>query len=93
MTVVAPLPSTDVERAEPRRRRRAPGLLVATGIALAVLFAVPLVYLVVRTIGFGSEALDVLDSDDALGPLSRTLLLASSMASCARCSVRASRGS
>jgi iron(III) transport system permease protein len=81
MTVVAPLPLTEVERAEPpSRRRRAPRLLVATGIGLAVLFAVPLVYLVVRTLGFGSEALDVLASDDALGPLSRSLMLASSMA-------------
>ena len=56
--------------------RRAPWPLVVVGIVVGVLFVGPLVYLLVRTLGFGDEALDVLASDDAIGPLLRTLLLA-----------------
>ncbi len=56
--------------------RRAPWPLVVVGIVVGVLFVGPLVYLLVRTLGFGDEALDVLTSDDAIGPLLRTLLLA-----------------
>jgi iron(III) transport system permease protein len=55
---------------------RAPWPLVVVGIVVGVLFVGPLVYLLVRTLGFGDQALDVLASDDALGPLLRTLLLA-----------------
>jgi len=64
--------------------RRAPRSLVVTSALVAALFAGPLLYLAIRTVGFGSGALDVLASDDAAGPLLRTLVLAASVsASCA----------
>ncbi|HUF84523.1 MAG TPA: ABC transporter permease subunit, partial [Acidimicrobiia bacterium] len=43
-------------------------------------FAGPVVYLVVRTAQEGGDALDVVRSDTALGPLTRTLLLAATTA-------------
>jgi iron(III) transport system permease protein len=52
---------------------------VAVAAVVALLFAGPLLYLTVRVVGLGSEALDVLGSDDALGPLLRTLLLATTV--------------
>jgi iron(III) transport system permease protein len=55
---------------------RAPWPLVVVGIVVGGQFVGPRVYLRVRTLGFGDQALDVLASDDALGPLLRTLLLA-----------------
>ncbi|MEX2255672.1 MAG: iron ABC transporter permease, partial [Acidimicrobiia bacterium] len=57
-------------------RRRAPVPLVVGGVVVGALFVGPLVYLVVRTLGFGDAALDVLTSDEAGAPLLRTLLLA-----------------
>jgi iron(III) transport system permease protein len=60
---------------------RAPVPLVVVGIGIGALFVGPLVYLIVRTLGFGDEAIDVLRSDDALGPLLRTLLLAATVSS------------
>ena len=61
--------------------RRAPVPLVVVGTVVGALFVGPLVYLVVRTLGFGDAAIDVLRSDDALGPLLRTLLLAATVSS------------
>jgi len=58
------------------RRRAAPWTLVAASVVVAVLFAAPLAYLVIRTAGLGAAALDVLRSDDAWGPLRNTLTLA-----------------
>jgi iron(III) transport system permease protein len=62
----------------PDRRRgpSAPGWLSTTAVAVAVMFAAPLAYLVIRTVGLGSTAWDVLTSDDARGPLLRTVTLA-----------------
>jgi iron(III) transport system permease protein len=58
---------------------RPPLLLVATGVAIAAVFAGPLAYLAVRNARDLSAALDVLRSDDATGPLLRTLALAASV--------------
>jgi iron(III) transport system permease protein len=64
-------------------RRPPPGLTVVTAL-IAVAFLAPLGYLTIRTVGLGDEALDVLTSDDARGPLVRTLTLAVAVsASCA----------
>lgn len=85
MSTTAPAPALTVP-APPARRfpTRAPWPLLATGALVALLFAGPLLYLVIRTVGFGSSALDVLGSDDAAGPLLRTLLLATCVsAACA----------
>ena len=78
---VAPAPAVTVPvpPAPARGAPRAPRALVATGAVVALLFAGPLVYLAIRTAGFGGTALDVLGSDDATGPLLRTLLLAASV--------------
>jgi iron(III) transport system permease protein len=66
------------------RGARTPWPLLVLGVVLGLCFVGPLVYLLVRTLGFGADALDVLGSDDALGPLSRTLLLATTVsATCA----------
>jgi iron(III) transport system permease protein len=73
----APLPPV------PRVRRfgpRPPVLLVVVSLVVAAAFAGPLVYLVVRTVQEGGDTLDVLTSDTALGPLIRTLLLATTTA-------------
>lgn len=59
---------------------RPPRVLVGVAALIAALFAGPLVYLVVRVTDLGTAALDVLVSDDALGPLLRTLLLATTVA-------------
>ena len=80
-TVPAPTPLVPVPVAPGRRPPRA---LAVTGIVVAALFGGPLLYLAIRTVGFGSSALDVLASDDAAGPLLRSLLLAASVsAACA----------
>ncbi len=51
---------------------------------VACAFAGPLVYLIVRTVQEGGDALAVVRSDTAIGPLIRTLLLAgSTSAACA----------
>lgn len=64
--------------------RRPPWALTAVGVVVGLCFIGPLVYLVAKTVGFGDEAIDVLTSDDALGPLSRSLLLAvTASATCA----------
>ncbi len=74
--VAPPLPPA----AAPRRPgARTPPGLAATSVLLAALFAAPLGYLVVRNVGLGDEALDVLDSDVALGPLQRTVVLATTV--------------
>ena len=59
---------------------RPPRALVGFAAVVAVLFAGPLLYLAIRVTGLGADALDVLGSDDALGPLLRTLLLATTVA-------------
>ncbi|HUV11902.1 MAG TPA: iron ABC transporter permease [Acidimicrobiia bacterium] len=58
---------------------RPPRALVGVAAVVAVLFAGPLLYLAVRVTGLGTDALEVLGSDDALGPLLRTLLLATTV--------------
>lgn len=73
----APLPPAPPVR---RFRPRPSPPLVAVSLVVAAAFAGPLVYLVVRTVQEGSDAFDVLRSDTALGPLTRTLLLAGSTA-------------
>jgi iron(III) transport system permease protein len=73
----APLPPAPSVR---RFRPRPPVLLVVVSLVVAVAFAGPLVYLVVRTVQEGGDALDVLTSDTAVGPLTRTLLLATTTA-------------
>ncbi len=63
---------------------RPPRALVGAAALVALLFAGPLLYLAVRVTGLGADALDVLASDDASGPLLRTLLLATTVsAACA----------
>ena len=77
----APLPPAPGVR---RFRPRAPVPLVLVSLVVAAAFAGPLVYLVVRTTQEGGDAFAVLRSDTALGPLTRTLLLATTTAaSCA----------
>jgi iron(III) transport system permease protein len=75
--VPAPLPPPPRGR---RFRPRPPTALVTVSLVVAAAFAGPLVYLVIRTTQEGGDAFDVLRSDTALGPLTRTLLLASSTA-------------
>lgn len=58
---------------------RPPRALTGVAALVAVLFAGPLLYLAVRVSGLGTAALEVLVSDDALGPLLRTLLLATTV--------------
>jgi iron(III) transport system permease protein len=64
----------------PNAKRRPPFGLVAVSLVVAVLFAAPLLYLIVRNIGLGSDVWDVLDSEVALGPLRRTVVLATTVA-------------
>ncbi|MGH8983797.1 MAG: ABC transporter permease [Acidimicrobiia bacterium] len=73
----APLP------APPRRGRfrpRPPLALSLTSFVVAGLFAAPLIYLAVRNTQTGTDAFDVLTSEKALGPLRRTLVLATTVA-------------
>ncbi len=76
-SAAAPLPPAPVER---RYRPRPPVPLLVTSLVIAALFAGPFLYLVWRNIGFGSEALEILGSGTATGPLGRTLLLATTVA-------------
>jgi iron(III) transport system permease protein len=80
MTTAAPAapPVADpISTVAPRRRgSAAPRVLTLVAVVVALLFAAPLVYLVLRTVGLGAAALDVLTSDDATGPLLNTLTLA-----------------
>lgn len=73
-----PVPTLDpLSRVTARRRApSAPRPLTLVAVVVAALFAAPLAYLVVRTLGLGSTAIDVLLSEDAIGPLRRTLTLA-----------------
>jgi len=75
--VPAPLPPAPPAR---RFRPRPPAPLALVSLMVAAAFAGPLVYLVVRTAQEGGDALDVIRSDTALGPLTRTLLLAGTTA-------------
>ena len=75
--VPAPLPPAPPAR---RFRPRPPKPLALVSLMVAAAFAGPLVYLVVRTAQEGGDALDVIRSDTALGPLTRTLLLAGTTA-------------
>jgi iron(III) transport system permease protein len=73
----APLP------APPRRgrfRARPPLALLVASLVAAAFFAGPLVYLAVRNTQAGADAIDVLTSDIAFGPLRRTLVLAATVA-------------
>jgi iron(III) transport system permease protein len=63
-----------------RFRARPPLALSLVSLVVAVLFAAPLAYLVVRNTQIGTDAFDVLASDTALGPLQRTLVLATTVA-------------
>jgi iron(III) transport system permease protein len=63
-----------------RFRPRPPASLVVVSLVVAAAFAGPLVYLVIRTVQEGGDAFAVLRSDTALGPLTRTLLLATTTA-------------
>jgi iron(III) transport system permease protein len=72
---VAPAPLAPPPRAG-RFRPRPSVPLVVVSLVVAVAFAGPLGYLVVRTVQEGGDALEVLRSDTAVGPLIRTLLLA-----------------
>lgn len=80
MTTAAPTapPVADpISTVAPRRRGpAAPRSLVLVAVAIAVLFAAPLAYLVIRTVGLGATAIDVLTSEDAMQPLLNTLTLA-----------------
>jgi len=71
----------------PRRRRfqaRAGWPLTVTSVVVAAAFAAPLLYLLVRNIQDAADALDVVTSSSAVGPLRRTLTLAVAVsASCA----------
>jgi iron(III) transport system permease protein len=73
----APLPPPPPVR---RFRPRAPAPLAAVSLVVAAAFAGPLVYLVVRSSQEGGDVLSVLRSNTAVGPLTRTLLLAASTA-------------
>ncbi|MGH9013542.1 MAG: ABC transporter permease [Acidimicrobiia bacterium] len=73
----APLPPPPARR---RFRSRAPLPLTAGSLVVAALFAGPLVYLAVRNAQRGGDALDVVRSSAASGPLARTLLLAATVA-------------
>jgi iron(III) transport system permease protein len=80
---VAPAPLPPAPRVR-RYRQRAPAPLAAVSLVVAAAFAGPLVYLAVRTAQEGGDAFEVLHSDTALGPFTRTLLLASTTsAACA----------
>ena len=50
------------------------------GLAIAALFALPLVYLLSHEVGLRSDVLDILRDEDVGGPLVRTLTLATSVA-------------
>jgi iron(III) transport system permease protein len=76
---VAPAPLPAPPR-QPRFRARPPLALSLTSLVIAALFAGPLIYLGVRSTQAGSEALDVLTSETAFGPLRRTLVLATTVA-------------
>jgi iron(III) transport system permease protein len=80
---VAPAPLPPAPRSR-RFRSRPPAALVVVSLVVACAFAGPLVYLIVRTVQEGGDALAVVRSDTAIGPLIRTLLLAgSTSAACA----------
>jgi iron(III) transport system permease protein len=80
---VAPAPLPPAPRVR-RYRQRAPAPLAAVSLVVAAAFAGPLVYLAVRTAQEGGDAFEVLVSDTALGPFTRTLVLASTTsAACA----------
>ncbi|MGH9120064.1 MAG: ABC transporter permease [Acidimicrobiales bacterium] len=55
-----------------------PGLLVA-GLFVSILFAAPFAYLIVKNAGFVSEVVDVFTAGSAVGPLLRTLVLATAV--------------
>jgi iron(III) transport system permease protein len=61
--------------AVPRPSRR----LVLPALAIAALFAAPLAYLLWENLARRTNVVDVLGSEDALGPLSRTLVLATTV--------------
>ena len=76
MTTSAQIDPVPVLAVSARRTASPPRRLAVGAVVVAALFAAPLVYLVVRTLGLGADAIDILKSDDALGPLTRTLTLA-----------------
>ena len=85
MTVAEIAATTTVPAVPPpappaRTSRAAPRGLVATGLAVAALFAVPLGYLVWRNVSLGTEALSALRDEDAGALLARTLILATVVA-------------
>lgn len=82
MTAVEAVAPAPLPAPPPRRRFRArpPLPLSLTSLVVAGFFAAPLIYLVVRNSQVGTDAFDVLSSDTALGPLRRTLVLATTVA-------------
>lgn len=62
------------------RLPRAPRRLAALGVAIAVLFAAPMGFLVVRTVGLGGETVLETLTDDALTPLLWSLGLGAAVA-------------
>lgn len=63
-----------------RRRSGAPAALALTAVVVAAGFGAPFLYLAVRTVDLGGAALEIVTSDEALGPLVRTLVMAVSVA-------------
>jgi iron(III) transport system permease protein len=67
----------------PRSASRAPARLVAAASVVAALFALPLGYLVWENAARGTDVVAILRSEDALGPLWRTLVLATTVSAAA----------
>lgn len=67
---------------EEHARGQAPLGLTVTGLVLGLVFAAPLGYIVVRNLSEGSALLEELTDPDTLGPLWRSLSLASAVALC-----------
>jgi iron(III) transport system permease protein len=63
-------------RVASRTRRGAPPGLITAAIALAVLFAIPLGYLLWHVLGLGSEVFEILRAEHVGEPLRRSLTLA-----------------
>jgi iron(III) transport system permease protein len=77
MTSLSPAaPAVAPDRTAREGPGRAPASLSLAGLVVAVLFAAPLGYLVVRNVGHLGEFVDVVTSSSVLDPLRRTIWLA-----------------
>jgi len=65
------------------RAERPPLALLALSAAVAIVFAGPLAYLIANNVTRGGELLETVSSSDTLRPLSRTLVLATTVAAAA----------